>query len=105
MKAKPKAAALSVSPADDKTARALIGLFDRQSRAQKHQPLPRLAYTLPEVARAFGVSLKLLRLEIRRGHLRAFRIGGGGEGGLLNSRLLIRASDLEQYVAARMVEP
>ncbi len=103
MKVQPKSAARSVPPADEKTARALIGLFDRQARTPKE--LPRIAYTLPEVARTLGVSVKLLRLEVKRGNLPAFRLGGGGEAGLLNSRLLIRARDLEAYISARMVAP
>lgn len=43
--------------------------------AQKQAP-PRLAYTLPEVAKALGISADTIRRAVRRGDIEAKVIGG-----------------------------
>ncbi|MEW6272876.1 MAG: helix-turn-helix domain-containing protein [Thermodesulfobacteriota bacterium] len=53
--------------------------------------LPRLAYGVPELARALGCSAAFLRLEAQRGKLRMTRLG---------RRTLVLREDAEAYIAA-----
>ncbi len=51
--------------------------------------MERIAYSIAELARGTGLSLSFLRLEIRRGRLRATRCG---------RRVLITVEELRRYL-------
>jgi excisionase family DNA binding protein len=72
-----------------------MGSMDVSSKIRKKQgvkPERRRAFGVPEIADEFGVSASLIRLEIQRGNLRAFRFG---------QRVLVSAESLESYLASR----
>jgi excisionase family DNA binding protein len=56
----------------------------------------RLAWSLPDLARDLSVSVPFLRLELRRGRLRAARLG---------RRVVILDEEVRRYLAAASNEP
>jgi hypothetical protein len=64
----------------------------RKMRAEARIPLQRIAYSLRELEVSTSLSVDLLRAEIRKGSLRAFKSG---------TRVIVLAKDFESYLLAR----
>jgi hypothetical protein len=67
----------------------------RKAQAEARIPLARICYSLAELETATSLSSDFFRLEIRRGNLRAFKLG---------TRTVVMAEDFEQYLLARRSE-
>jgi excisionase family DNA binding protein len=63
-------------------------------KRQRVSALARTAYTRKEIAESLGVSEGLIGLEIKRGHLHAFKVG---------DRTLILKTELDNYVQSNQV--
>jgi excisionase family DNA binding protein len=61
----------------------------KHASRRRPRAVDKIAYGIPELAAAWGVSEGFLRLEIRRGKLNFFRAG---------RRLLIPKEDLDRYM-------
>jgi hypothetical protein len=63
----------------------------RNKSVEPLTPIDISAFDLPALAQKWMVSVPFLRLEIRRGHLRALRLG---------RRVLVAAEEARRYLAA-----
>jgi hypothetical protein len=67
----------------------------RRIAAEAHIPVQKIAYSLQEISAATSLSVLKMRLDIKMGRLRAYRVG---------ARVIILAADLESYLLADQLQ-
>lgn len=67
--------------------------------AQRPEPQPETAYSVPAVAEQLGVRNEWVYVEIRSGRLPAVKLGDRGAG---RPTYRVRKSDLDRYLAERL---